>query len=135
MIAIDSSALFAILLREPEGASFARILTENDCLIGAPTRLEAYIAIRARSADAHVANLDRIFSWKNVRTDAFTQSHYETARAAYDQYGKGRGHPAQLNFGDCLSYAIAKLNRVPLLYKGEDFARTDIEAAWTQDAT
>lgn len=134
MIAVDSSAIFAILLREPEGASFARILSENDCVVGAPTRLETYMAVRARSADAHVANLERIFGWKNIRTEAFTQEHYEAARAAYDRYGKGRGHPAQLNFGDCLSYAVAKVGSLPLLYKGEDFARTDIDAAWTPEA-
>jgi len=134
MIAVDSSAIFAILLREPEGASFARILSENDCVVGAPTRLETYMAVRARSADAHVANLERIFGWKNIRTEALTQEHYEAASAAYDRYGKERGHPAQLNFGDCLSYAVAKVGSLPLLYKGEDFTRTDIDAAWTPEA-
>jgi ribonuclease VapC len=130
MIAVDSSAIYAIIRNEAEAAGFARTLSENDCLIGAPTRLEVYIAIRSRSGDAHVANLDRIFSWPNVIVVDFTQRHFEAAREAFDRFGKGRGHPAQLNFGDCLSYAVAKVHQLPLLYKGEDFARTDLESAW-----
>lgn len=130
MIAVDSSALYAIVRLEPEAGEFARILSENDCLIGAPTRLEAYVAVRARSSDRHVAILNAIFAWPNILTAEFTQAHFESAREAYDRFGKGRGHPAQLNFGDCLSYAVAKVHGLPLLFKGEDFSRTDLAAAW-----
>ena len=58
----------------------------------------------------------------------FTEAHFRLAAAAFDRYGRGR-HPAKLNFGDCMAYAVAKAHGVPLLYKGDDFARTDIAAA------
>ena len=73
--------------------------------------------------------VDRFLSRPTVRVVAFGLEHYRLAAAAFDRYGKGRGHPAQLNFGDCMAYAVAKARDVPLLYKGDDFAQTDVRRA------
>jgi len=129
MIALDSSAVLAIVHGEAESEIFARLISENDCLIGAPTSLEAYLVTRARGDAAHMADLQRLCALPNVTTIAFSPAHLEAARTAFDRFGKGRGHPAQLNYGDCLAYAIARVAAAPLLFKGEDFCRTDIEPA------
>jgi ribonuclease VapC len=129
MIALDSSALLAIVHGEAESEAFAQLISENDCLLGAPTSFEAYIVIRARGDSGHMADLQRLCGLPNVTTIAFTSAHADAARAAFDRFGKGRRHPAQLNYGDCLAYAIARVAAAPLLFKGEDFRRTDIEPA------
>ena len=129
MIALDSSALLAIVHGEAESEAFARLVSENDCLLGAPTSFEAYIVTRARGDAGHMADLQRLCGLPNVTTVAFTPAHVEAARAAFDRFGKGRRHPAQLNYGDCLAYAIARVAAAPLLFKGEDFRHTDIEPA------
>ena len=64
-----------------------------------------------------------------MRVIDFDQRHLAIARTAFDVFGKGQGHPAQLNFGDCMSYAVAKAHGVPLLFKGDDFSKTDIAVA------
>jgi ribonuclease VapC len=129
MIALDSSALFAIVQGEAESETFARMIAENDCLLGAPTGLEAYMVTRARGDDSQLAELHRLCALKNVTTIAFSSAHLEAARAAFDRFGKGRGHPARLNYGDCLAYAIARVAAAPLLFKGKDFLHTDLEPA------
>jgi len=130
MIALDSSALIAIVHGEAESEIFARLIAENDCLLGAPTSLEAHLVIRARGDPTHMADLQRLCSLENVATIAFSPTHLEAARAAFDRFGKNRGHRAQLNYGDCLAYAISRVAAAPLLFKGEDFRHTDIEPAW-----
>jgi ribonuclease VapC len=129
MIALDSSALIAIVNGEAESEAFARLITENDCLLGAPTSLEAYFVTRMRGDATHLAYLQRLCSLKNVAIVAFSEAHLEAARSAFDRFGKGRGHLAQLNYGDCLAYAIARVAAAPLLFKGDDFRHTDIESA------
>jgi ribonuclease VapC len=129
MIALDSSALLAIVHGEAESEPFARLISENDCLLGAPTSLEAYLVIRARGDAAHLADLQRLCGLENVTTIAFTTAHLDAARTAFDRFGRGGGHRAQLNYGGCLAYAIARVAAAPLLFKGEDFRHTDIEPA------
>lgn len=129
MIALDTSAVVAILAAEPEAEAFDRQIAAQTALIGAPTLLELHQVIRRRSAETQLGIVDVFLRRPTVRVVDFGLSHYRIAAAAFDAYGKGRGHPAQLNFGDCLAYAVAKVEKVPLLYKGVDFAQTDIAAA------
>lgn len=129
MIVVDSSALLAIYLGEPEGPDFARIIVSSDApIIGAPNFLEASMVAEARHGEAGARELDRLATSLDLRVVAFDASHVQIARDAYRRYGKGR-HPAGLNFGDCCAYALAKSVAQPLLFKGDDFPRTDIKPA------
>ncbi|MGE3245673.1 MAG: type II toxin-antitoxin system VapC family toxin [Beijerinckiaceae bacterium] len=130
MIAIDSSAIVAILKDEPDGALFAGVLSSEDWLIGAPTVLEIYSVARRQGSPIDLEILDDIFSYPAGQIVPFALEHLQFSKGAFDRYGKGRGHPAQLNFGDCMAYAIAKAHRVPLLFKGNEFSLTDIEPAY-----
>ena len=131
MIALDSSAIVAIALREPEQFNFTTIIARRDCVVGRPTVLETHMVLRDRSGEDGIAILDRVLAHRTLRIIDFDERHLAIARRAFDQFGKGRGHPAQLNFGDCMAYAVAKHENVPLLYKGDDFKQTDIPAALT----
>ena len=131
MIALDTSALIAIIANEPEASAFAAIVAQNDCLIGAPTRFEAAMVARRHVSSDQYRDLVRILSWRNVAIVDFSPAHAEIADRAFRDFGKGRGHRAGLNFGDCMAYAVASLAAAPLLFKGDDFLHTDIEPAWT----
>jgi ribonuclease VapC len=127
---IDSSALIALLLGEPETAAFvAAIATESSRLISAPTYLETAIVMHARSGPEGQEKLGRLLFELSAEIVPFTGDHAALAVAAYRQYGKGTGHPAGLNFGDCFTYALAKLCDEPVLFKGNDFSRTDLRIA------
>jgi ribonuclease VapC len=126
VIALDSSAIVAIALQEPEASSFALLIARHDCVVGRPTVLESHMVLRDRSGADGVAVLDRLLAHRTMRVIDFDQRHLAIARSAFDVFGKGQGHPAQLNFGDCMSYAVAKAHGVPLLFKGDDFSKTDI---------
>jgi ribonuclease VapC len=126
---IDTSALVAIAFNEPEATGFReRIADDPVRLISAATVLEAAMVIETRLGDAGGAELDLWLHKANVEIVAVTADHADQARRVWRRYGKGR-HPAGLNFGDCFSYALAALSGEPLLYKGNDFAQTDIRAA------
>lgn len=128
MIALDTSALVAILHREPEAESFAELLRSERALIGCPTVLELQMVTSSRSpagTSDEAAELLAIIGCDLVPFDA---DHLRAAERAFDRFGKGR-HPAALNFGDCMAYAVAAVAGCPLLFKGADFARTDIRAA------
>lgn len=133
MIVVDSSAILAIYLGEPDAAAIAaRALDDDEALVSAATLLECSIAIRARkiSTDREAEEwLDNLATELQLRVIAVDELQSRIARAAHMRFGKGTGHPAQLNFGDCFAYALAKAMDVPLLYKGGDFARTDIASA------
>ena len=129
MIAVDSSALLAIVLDEPEAARFAKILLSRDCLVGAPTALECHFALTRFRQPKFLRTLEKMLEGRTVEIVAFTLEHLHIAKSAFELYGKGLGHRAQLNFGDCLAYAIAKFADIPLLYKGDDFVHTDLMAA------
>jgi ribonuclease VapC len=130
MIALDTSALIAIAANEREAMAFAALAVQNDCLVGAPTRLEAMVvASRDTSGEAY-RDLLAILSWKNVVTVDFTPTHTSIAHLAFQNFGRGPGHRAGLNYGDCMAYAVASLASAPLLFKGDHFSHTDIPAAW-----
>lgn len=135
MIVVDSSAVIAILLRERESAGFAVILsTVEAAIIGAPTLLETYQVAKGKLGDAGRREVDALVRNFAVKIESWTAEHLVTAANAFDAFGKGSGHPAKLNFGDCMSYALAKSLDAPLLYKGDDFAKTDIRSAATASA-
>ena len=129
MIIVDSSALIAILLNEAEKLSFAEVVVEADgARISALNYFEASMVAEARQGDAGCRDLDRLAENLGLEVVAFEAGHIQAAREAFRSYGKGR-HRAALNFGDCCAYALAKVLDVPLLFKGNDFALTDIKRA------
>lgn len=91
--------------------------------------LESAIVLDAREATRTSRTLDALAEALGVRVIPVDGEHVRIARAAYRDFGRGSGHPAQLNFGDCFAYALATITREPLLYKGEDFTHTDVRRA------
>ena len=129
MIVVDTSALIAILDREPDAALYAEAIAEADApLISAATLLELHIVMLNRHGARAAQIVDRLIQDAGIQIENFTAQHLELARVAYSRYGKGR-NSAGLNYGDCFSYALAKATGLPLLFKGEDFSKTDLLAA------
>ncbi|MGH3909176.1 MAG: type II toxin-antitoxin system VapC family toxin [Pseudonocardiaceae bacterium] len=127
---VDTSALIAILRDEPEAETFALALAaEQAARISAANYLETAIVIDASRDPIASRHVDELFTRAKLVIEPVTAEQAAIARAAYRDFGKGSGHPAQLNFGDCFAYALAKSADEPLLFKGEDFNRTDIAAA------
>lgn len=128
---IDTSALIAILLGEPEEVAFAELMAEVPVLLlSAASYLEAAMVIDRRGNGAHPARLDEVLADLEIRVEAVTAEQARVARRAFRENGKGV-HPAGLNFGDCFSYALAKVRNEKLLFKGNDFSKTDLEPAVT----
>jgi ribonuclease VapC len=126
VIAVDTSALMAMILDEPWADDVQRVLEDNmDFCISAATLVEAHIVSRRRNVGAE---MDTLLSDIAALVEPVTQSFAQAANAAHNRYGKGV-HPAGLNFGDCFAYALAKSRSCPLLYVGDDFAQTDIRSA------
>jgi ribonuclease VapC len=126
---IDSSALVAILRAEPSHERFVLAIAQaKRRLLAAPTFLETTMVLAGGKQDEILNRLDEFLRTASIETVAFTADHAAVARQAFLRYGKGR-HPAALNFGDCIAYATARLEAMPLLFKGDDFRLTDIEAA------
>ncbi|HMK91126.1 MAG TPA: type II toxin-antitoxin system VapC family toxin [Methylocystis sp.] len=126
---IDTSAIVAIALNEPEAAAFEeRIVDSPVRLISAATVLEAAIVIETRLGEAGGSELDLWLHKADVEIVAIDAEFIDCARRAWRRFGKGR-HAAGLNFGDCFSYALAAKTNEPLLFKGDDFSRTDIAKA------
>jgi ribonuclease VapC len=124
---LDTSAVIAILRKEPERDTFAKLLADaRDPLISAATSFECSM-VQARF-DAGLQDLDDFLLSSGIRIAAVDVAQAHAARDAWLRYGKGRS-PAGLNFGDCFSYALAKTTGRPLLFKGNDFAQTDVTAA------
>ncbi len=127
---IDSSAVVAIVRDEPDAAALAEAMLRAGRLrMSAATYLETSIVIEARRDPVTVRVVDTILSRFGIEIESFTAEHAEIARAAYRDFGRGSGHPARLNLGDCFSYALAKATGEALLYKGDDFVHTDIRSA------
>ncbi len=123
---IDPSALLAILLNEPEAEALARAISEGaPRLLSAAGLLEASIVIEARLGEEAARDLDLLIYRAGIEIVPVDAQQAEVARAAWRRYGKGN-HPAGLNFGDCFSYALAKVTGSSLLFKGGDFSRTDL---------
>jgi len=126
---IDTSAIVAIAHNEPEAPTFERLIADDPVrLISAATVLEAAMVLETRFGEPGGVELDLWLARANVDIVAVEVEHADQARRAWRRYGKGR-HPAGLNYGDCFSYALAKLTDEPLLFKGNDFAQTDIPTA------
>jgi ribonuclease VapC len=125
---IDSSALVAILRKEPEAARFTRaILRDSVRLISAANLLEVAIVIDNQAGLSAGRRLDAFVERAGIGIEPVTEAQVRIARQAYVDYGRGN-HPAALNFGDCFAYALAKATGEPLLFKGDDFEQTDIKA-------
>ena len=130
MIVVDTSALIAILDREPDAALYAEAIAETDSpLISTATLLELRIVMLNRRGGRAGQLVDRLIQDAGFQIEHFTAQHLELAREAYARYGKGRKNSAGLNYGDCFSYALAKATGLPLLFKGSDFSKTDLVAA------
>lgn len=125
---VDTSALVAVLLDEPDGPAIARAMsTAPACRISAATYLELAIVVDSRRDAALSGAIDALLRRGRIEVVPFTSAQARIARTAYQQFGRGSGHPAQLNMGDCFAYALARDLGEPLLFKGRDFALTDIE--------
>jgi ribonuclease VapC len=123
---IDSSAIIAIVFREPGYEKILDILLSSPFTgIGTPTLSEAAIVTTARLGKDAAGLLDRLIHELEITEVPFGSDHWREAASAYYRYGKGR-HPAALNFGDCMCYAVARLADLPLLCKGDDFRKTDL---------
>jgi ribonuclease VapC len=127
---IDSSALIALLLGEAETVGFvAAIAAASTRVVNAPTYVETAIVIVARLGLEAKEQLDQLLRELAIEIVPFTRDQAAIAVLAYRQYGKGGGHGAGSNFGDCFTYALAKSRDDPVLFKGNDFARTDLQIA------
>jgi ribonuclease VapC len=125
---IDTSALIAILFNEDDADLYANALASSEHrLMSAANYLESGIVIDRQRGAAAGRQLDSLILRAEVKVESVTKEQADIARQAYLDFGKG-AHPAGLNFGDCFSYALAKSLGLPLLFKGEDFALTDIES-------
>lgn len=129
MIAVDTSALVAIAFGEDDAKSFLTALSSNECVVGAPTVFETHLVVDTQGSVTAAGIIDDLLALPNLVVIALERSHVAIARDAFKRYGKGQGHPAKLNLGDCLTYAVAKVHEVPLLYKGADFPHTDLRSA------
>lgn len=126
---VDSSAIVAIVLREPGWEVLvAKLSAEAMCAVGAPTLAEAAIVLTARLGKRAPGLLLRLVQEAGLTIIPFTEDHWRVAVEAYARFGKGR-HAANLNFGDCLTYSVARLAERPLLFVGGDFAKTDLPPA------
>ena len=128
MIVVDTSALIAILEKEPDAALYAEAIAEADTpLISAATLLELHIVMLNRHGARAAPIVDRLIQDAAFKIENFNAQHVELAREAYARYGKGK-NAGGLNYGDCFSYALAKATGLPVLFKGQDFSKTDLVA-------
>lgn len=127
---VDTSALLAILLGEPDARRYAEALAAaRASWMSAATYVEAGVVTDANGDPVLSRRLDELMAEANISVVPFTPEHAVTARAAYRDFGKGSGHPARLNLGDCFSYALARARHQPLLFNGDDFVHTDVAPA------
>jgi ribonuclease VapC len=127
---VDSSALVAILLQEPDAQAFSEALAVVGFKgLSAASYVETSVVIDGKDDPVATRQVDNLIRRSAIQVEPFTVEQARVARQAYRDYGKGSGHPARLNFGDCFSYALASVTRQPLLYKGDDFGHTDIASA------
>jgi ribonuclease VapC len=129
---VDTSAILAILRGEPDGDAFADAIAEAASpLMSAGTYLECAIVVDSNRDPVLSGRFDDLITVAGIEIEPVTQRHTEIARQAYRVFGKGSGHPAALNSGDCFAYALSRAKGEPLLFKGEDFSKTDVESALT----
>jgi ribonuclease VapC len=127
---IDASALIAILRDEPDAIVFARAIeAASRRRVSAVNFVEAAVVIDGSRDAIASRRFDELFSAAQLVIEPVTAEQARLARETYRDFGKGSGHPARLNFGDCFAYALAKATNEPLLYKGGDFSQTDLRSA------
>jgi ribonuclease VapC len=127
---VDTSALIAILRAEPDAMLYARAIeAATSRRVSAISFVEAAIVMDGSRDPVASRRFDELFAAAQLVVDPITREQANIAREAYRDFGKGSGHPARLNFGDCFAYALAKVRREPLLYKGADLAQTDLQPA------
>ena len=127
---VDSSALVTIAKREPDWEKLVEKMEATDGLsLSAASYLETGIVLDRFRNPVVSARLDTVIEDVGIVIEPVTTEQARIAREAYRNYGKGSGHRAQLNFGDCFSYALARVKREPILYKGDDFGHTDLRSA------
>jgi ribonuclease VapC len=123
---VDTSALMALLLLEPDAAKYSTALQRSSSNhLSAASYLEVSMVIDRRGNEASRAMLDTFLEEFEIQVEPVTFEQAKLARQAFNLFGKGR-HPASLNFGDCFAYALAKSRREPILFKGTDFSQTDL---------
>ncbi len=130
---VDASVIVAVLTREPDADGLANTLDAARAPItSAVAMFEATLGVcrkRHASVAEAQADVEEFLAMAGVRIVSITAREAEAALDAFSRYGKGRGHPAQLNMGDCFAYAVAKTYRTALLFKGDDFSKTDVQSA------
>lgn len=126
---IDTSAVIAVLFAEEDAQVYARLIALSDVRrMSAATFVEAAIVVETQTKSGGGSQFDAFLRQANIVIEAVTPEHAHIARQAYIDFGKGR-HSAGLNYGDCFAYALAKATGEPLLFKGKDFAKTDVTVA------
>ena len=126
---VDTSVLVGILLGEADAEELKHaLMTPNECRLSVVSLVEATMVLESRNGVDAGRVLDELLVEAGVELVAVTQEQADAARRAWRRFGKGN-HPAALNFGDCFAYALAKTSDEPLLFKGDDFAQTDIRRA------
>ena len=126
---VDTSAVLAVLFDEPDAEHYVRALAgASRCRMSVVSFLEAAIVLESRAGAAAGPDLDLLLERAPIELEPVTLEHAHAARRAWQRFGRGN-HRAALNFGDCFAYALAEATREPLLFKGQDFALTDIDTA------
>ena len=128
---VDTSAVIAVLKEETDASRFLRALIASNRpkRMSAANYLETAIVVDVNRNPLLSRRLDGLMVQTDMIVEPVTREQAEIARAAYRDFGRGSGHPAGLNFGDCFAYALAKATREPLLFKGDDFSHTDVAVA------
>jgi ribonuclease VapC len=127
-VIVDASAILAVYLKEDDAEHFARLMLNAEALfMSAPCYVELCLAAASKHGAEAVDDIDAQLALWGVEIITLDQHAAKLAVSAFLRYGEGRGHPAQLNFGDSISYAMSKTEAMPLLFKGDDFSHTDVE--------
>jgi ribonuclease VapC len=127
---VDTSAIIAILKNEPDARELSQALISADTAsLSAASYVETAMVVDGRGDPVASHQLDNLLTRVGVQIIPFDEEQARIARSAFRDFGRGSGHPAKLNFGDCFSYALASATGQPLLFKGDDFVHTDITPA------
>lgn len=126
MIVLDSSVLVGIIKGEADADPLLDLISAEDCVVGAPTLVEVRAWCAMNLAARSSRWLEAFISGDGVSIVPFGRDMADVASDAFARFGRASGHPARLNFGDCMAYAVSAVLRAPLLFKGDDFGRTDV---------
>ncbi len=126
---VDTSAIVALLLAEPEAAEIARLLAEGPARMSAATLVELHAVAANRLSPVQHRRLERLLVETEVEIVPFTEEQARVAGQALRDFGRGSGHPAHLNLGDAYTYALAATTGEPVLFVGDDFSHTDLDSA------